>query len=366
MGKTAEEALVEANARLKAGRAGVSVAAKRNTLYLRAKLPPKPNSNKTAWSHQWLALGAVRFTAPGVKRAEAEALRLSAAIALQQFTWADWLPDTSPAVKAKGVADWVADYERAYFNRRQRTPKTETTWEKDYSVPYRRLMKVAAGRAMGEQVLLESIATYAPDSRSRQRAVTAYGRLAAMADLDVDLRSYRGNYSPKAVNARDLPSDEVIVTAIEAIQDERWRYCMALMATYGLRDHEVFYVDLAALADPPGICTVTDGKTGWRQVWPYPANWWERFKLKAAKVPALTARRNSDYGIRVAQYFKRHNMPFLPYDLRHAWAARTAVAGLDPAIAARMMGHDLGVHTKVYHQFISRASMQQAWERSQG
>ncbi|PZV02440.1 MAG: hypothetical protein DCF32_14975 [Leptolyngbya sp.] len=187
-----------------------------------------------------------------------------------------------------------------------------------------------------------------------------------MAGIDIDLKPWRGNYSPKAVNVRDLPGDDVIVEAIAAIEDERWRYCMALMATYGLRDHEVFYVDLKSLADAPGVCTVTDGKTGWRQVWPYPAEWWERFNLKAAKVPALTARRNSDYGIRVAQYFKRHSVLFLPYDLRHAWAARTAVAGLDPAIAARMMGHDLSIHTRVYHQFISRASMQQAWEKSQG
>ena len=366
MAKTPEEMLTEANTRLKAGRTGVAIAAKRNTLYLRAKLPPKPNSSKADWSHQWLALGAVRFTVAGIKRAEAEALRLSAAIALQQFRWPDWLPKASPTVKAKGVADWVADYERDYFNRRQRNPKSETTWEKDYAVPYRRLVQVAAGRALTEQVLLDAIATYAPDSRSRQRACGAYQRLASAAGLDVTLKDYRGHYSPKAVNVRELPSDEAIVEAIAAIKNERWRYCMALMATYGLRDHEVFYVDLATLDEPPGVCTVLDGKTGWRQVWPYPGKWWEHFNLKAAKVPALTARRNSDYGVKVAQYFKRHSMPFLPYDLRHAWAARTAVAGLDPAIAARMMGHALTVHTTCYHQFISRASMQQAWERSQG
>ena len=84
-------------------------------------------------------------------------------------------------------------------------------------------------------------------------------------------------------------------------------------------------------------------------------------------MPLLTARagRNDSYGTKIAQHFKRKKLPFKPYDLRHAWAARTAVYGLDPAIAAKMMGHDLTIHSRVYHRFLNRASMQQAWERSQ-
>jgi integrase len=194
----------------------------------------------------------------------------------------------------------------------------------------------------------------------------AYGRLAKFASIDVNMAQYRGSYTPAAVNPRDLPSEETIVAMIEAMDNPQWRLAIALMATYGLRDHEIFYADLGALQSPPGVCTVLDGKTGWRQVWPYPPDWWERFCRGHQRLPLLTAKRNSDYGTKVAQFFKRRKLPMVPYDLRHAWAARTAVYGLDPAIAAKMMGHDLSVHTRVYHQFLSAASMQAAWLRSQG
>ncbi|MBD1871899.1 site-specific integrase [Nodosilinea sp. FACHB-131] len=357
--KTPKELLADANARLKAAKAGVSINAVGGSLYLRSTLPPRPGSEKTQDYQQRIPLG-VYFNPPGVVRAEADAMRLSSDKAMGRFSWGDWVTSTQVST-GKTVADWIVEMERQYFARRKRGPKSETTWDKDYLIPYRRL---PPHRALTAELLIQTVETYEPDSRSRQRACSAYGRLAEVAGIEVNLVRYRGRYSPAAVNPRDLPTDEKIVAAIESVEPGPWRDLIALMATYGLRDHEVFYVDLKALREPPGVCIVTDGKTGWREVWPYLPEWWERFDLKSAKVPALTAKRNSDYGLRVSQWFKRRQMPFLPYDLRHAWAGRTAVMGLDPAIAAKMMGHDLSVHTRVYHQFLNRTSMQAAWERS--
>jgi integrase len=368
--KTTEELITEANARLRAAQMRVSIALKRNTLYLRAKLPPKPDSGKGDWHQQWISLGGIYGNAAGVKRAEAEAQRLRYELAMDKFRWADWLaPDRSGE---RTVEQWAKAYEEAYFGRRQRAPKTETTWDKDYSIPYARLAQVADGKPLTAQAILAAVQTYAPDTRSRQRAVTAYGRLAEFAGVEVDLSGLRGRYSPAAVDPRDLPTDDQIIEAVETLADPRWRLLVALMATYGLRDHEVFHADLKTITTPPGVCVVQDGKTGWHEVWPYPPEWWERWICpwvsEGVLLPPLTARqgRNDSYGTKVAQHFKRKGIPFRPYDLRHAWAARTAVYGLDPAIAAKMMGHDLSIHSRVYHRFLNRASMQQAWERSQG
>lgn len=362
--KPPEELLKDANARLKAASIGVAIALKRNTLYLRGVLPPKPGSPYTKPTQQWVSLGKVYLNAAGVRRAEAEALKLGSELTLGSFDWSRWGATAATLDdKPKAIADWVKEFEAHYFTRRKRGPKTQTTWDKDYVIPYRRLPQL---RQLTADVLIAAALTYAPDSRSRQRACMAYGRLAKFASIDVNMAQYRGSYTPAAVNPRDLPNDETIVAMIEAMDNPQWRFAIALMATYGLRDHEIFYADLGALQSPPGVCTVLEGKTGWRQVWPYPPDWWERFCRGHHHLPRLTAKRNSDYGTKVAQFFKRRGLPMVPYDLRHAWAARTAVYGLDPAIAAKMMGHDLSVHTRVYHQFLSAASMQAAWLRSQG
>lgn len=369
MSKSPKELIAEANARLKAGGIRVSIAPKRNTLYLRAMLPPRPDSEKLEPTHQWVALGGIYINAAGIKRAETEAHRLRHELTMGRFDWADWLKEKAAAPVM--VEDWAKKFEVDYFNRRSRTPKTETTWDKDYSIPYRRLSVVAAGRPLSAEVFLEAVATYEPDSRSRQRAVTAYGRLAEFAGVEVNFKGLRGRYCPAAVDPRDLPSDQQIVELVESMTDPHWRLLVALMATYGLRDHEVFHLDMKALVAEPGICVVLEGKTGWHEVWPYPQEWWMNWVRpwvsEGVRLPKLIAHdgRNDSFGRKIAQYFKRKNFPCLPYDLRHAWAARTAVYGLDPAIAAKMMGHDLTIHSRVYHRFINRSSMQQAFDRSQ-
>ena len=168
------------------------------------------------------------------------------------------------------------------------------------------------------------------------------------------------------MNPRELPSDEVILEFYDSIPSEEWRTAYALMATYGLRNHECWHLDLEALQAEPGVAIVLDGKTGSRNVWPIPGNWWKTFNLGSSKLelPKLKVKKNSDYGLRSAAYFKRRGMPFRPYDLRHCWAIRSAVKGLDPSIAARMMGHSLSIHYRIYQRFINNAMFQEAWEKT--
>ena len=65
-------------------------------------------------------------------------------------------------------------------------------------------------------------------------------------------------------------------------------------------------------------------------------------------------------GRRVAEQFRRYELPFTPYDLRHAWAVRTIHIGLPDTVAARMMGHSVAIHTRTYHHWITRRDQQQA------
>ena len=65
-------------------------------------------------------------------------------------------------------------------------------------------------------------------------------------------------------------------------------------------------------------------------------------------------------GRRVAEQFRRYELPITPYDLRHAWAVRTIHIGLPDTVAARMMGHSVAIHTRTYHHWITRRDQQQA------
>ena len=106
------------------------------------------------------------------------------------------------------------------------------------------------------------------------------------------------------------------------------------MATYGLRNHEVFFCDCSSLA-PGGdrvLRVLPTTKTGEHQSWPFHPDWVEHFGLQElaenpAALPAIQTdlRRTTlqQVGRRVSEQFRRYDLPITPYDLRHAWAVRT-------------------------------------------
>jgi demethylmenaquinone methyltransferase/2-methoxy-6-polyprenyl-1,4-benzoquinol methylase len=123
------------------------------------------------------------------------------------------------------------------------------------------------------------------------------------------------------------------------IPNPGWRLVYGLMATYGLRNHEVFFTDVSALADGGDrvIRVLPTTKTGEHQVWPFHPEWVDRFNLTllasnaGALPPVCTDLRQTtlqQVGRRVAEQFRRYDVPLTPYDLRHAWAVRTIHIGL--------------------------------------
>jgi integrase len=155
------------------------------------------------------------------------------------------------------------------------------------------------------------------------------------------------------------------------IPNPAWRLAYGLMATYGLRNHEVFFCDCSGLARGGDrvLRVLPTSKTGEHQVWPFLPEWVEQFGLERlgddpGALPAIATdlRRVSlkQVGQRVAEQFRRYGLPITPYDLRHAWAVRTIHIGLPDTVAARMMGHSVTIHTRTYHHWITRRDQQQA------
>jgi integrase len=349
--------LLQCNDRLKLGQVGVSVIQRGDRLSLRATLPPKTGDGKPR--QQIVSLGIYANPA-GYQRAEIEAKRLGGDLALGRFDWADWIQSSEQNSFERTVAEIVDQIEQEYFSRRQRTSKTLTTWETEYQAMF---LKLPANKAVSAEVLKKFIESIQPDTRTRKRACLAANLIAKTAGIDFDATPYAGSYSPRRVSPRDLPVDKDISIEYYKIKDLGWQYVYGLMACYGLRNHEVFLLDLASLKERPGVVQILDGKTGPRKVWPCYPEWWDEFELsRTDRLPVITGRTNRDKGSRVSHAFKRLGVPFSPYNLRHCWAIRTIGFGWDLSLAAAQMGHSVQVHTSTYHHWISDRHHQRAFD----
>jgi integrase len=323
--------------------------------------------------------------------------------------WLPWSKDAVPGLEAKGFsARWTGfieprfteaftfsayigptDRVRIWINdeltldawtpadpKRRRRSGSRTTWSAAY-LPYLRRLAAQAGsghpQPFGAALLEEVVESYGLSSRSRQQCAIALAALARHQGLDLpaDWSERAAGYGLHAARFRQLPSDAEILTLVDRIPNEGWRLAYGLMATYGLRNHEVFFCDLSALA-PGGdrvIRVLPTSKTGEHQVWPFQPAWVEHFGLERlgrdrhALPPVSTDLGRTtlqQVGRRVAEQFRRYELPITPYDLRHAWAVRTIHVGLPDTVAARMMGHSVGIHTRTYHHWITRRDQQQA------
>jgi integrase len=376
----------EHNAQLAASGVSLRLERRGQRIALRGPLPCRQGSGQLRV--QRISLGVPADPA-GLEQARQALRRVVQQLQQQSFAWSQWC--VAPAASARSSAAQavsaatgidataaVERFEQQFFGdpRRRRNPAgSRTTWTSAYLPYLRRLREQAASResSLSEDLLLAVLESYPLASRGRQQCGTALAALARSEQIPLppDWADRAGGYGLHAAQFRQLPSDRQILEWIEQIPNPGWRLAYGLMATYGLRNHEVFFTDLSALA-PGGdrvIRVLPTSKTGEHQVWPFQPEWVERFELprlgeaRSLLPPVCTDLRRTtlqQVGRRVAEQFRRYDLPLTPYDLRHAWAVRTIHIGLPDTVAARMMGHSVAIHTRTYHHWITRRDQQQA------
>jgi len=401
-----DELLRSRNAALAAAGVRLRLERRGGCLGLRGPLPCRGGRvDRAGFKVQRLSLGLPATTA-GLIDAEAHLLQLQGQLAQGRFDWQQPRPEPAPAAPGSPGAppdpgagssrpavaanlpatqditplDLQAEldgFEQAFFadpRRRRQIAGSRSTWRAAYRPYLRRLLLMAVGQPqLSEALLLQVLESYALASRSRQQCGIALAALAEHSAISLpgDWRERSGGYGQHAARFRQLPLDGAIVELVERIPNPGWRLAYGLMAAYGLRNHEVFFCDFSALA-PGGdrvLRVLPTSKTGEHQVWPFQPEWVERFELerlgrdpKALPAVGLDLRRTTlkQVGQRVAEQFRRYDLPITPYDLRHAWAVRTIHIGLPDTVAARMMGHSVMIHTRTYHHWITRRDQQQA------
>ncbi len=389
-----DEQIAAANQRLKAQKARITIIRKGQLLSLRGTFPPRTGSGKPTRGRIPLNISA---TPQGLKRAESKAVQIRMQIDSNTFDWADYIevhqttgaeplptPDHKKTAtfdlaahdqnnlplifdddgilkpQPKLVSDWIRDFEQYYFSRRARTSASLLTWKKDYLSTFRKLNPDQPLTALAiEQAVLSTPA----DTRVRQRCCICFNALAKFANIETDLSQWVGNYSPKRLKPRNIPDDKLITKHFYTIADPAWKWCVGMLATYGLRNHELFRVNHLSIELGNPIITVDEGKTGFRIVYPIYPEWFEQFQLQTVILPPVNCHNsNESLGHTVSQAFRRMELPFRPYDLRHAWAIRSLLFGLDVSLAAQMMGHSLRVHHDTYHHWITEGHYERAFQ----
>ena len=380
-----DDALARHNARLAEQGCALRLERRGGRLGLRGPLPRQQGGGGAAVQRISLGLPA---SAQGLAEALGRLEALRRELAEGCFRWDQWQRRgaTEPATGLPLAAApsplqrQIEEFERAFRadpRRRRQAAGSRSTWSGAYRPYLRRLQQHGNGQGAGDGLssdLLEAVLeSFEPASSARQRCGIALAALARHHGLALpeDWSERAGGYGLHAARFRRLPSDGQILSLLDQIPSTPWRLAYGLMATYGLRNHEVFFSDLSALA-PGGdrVIRVLPGtKTGEHQVWPFQPEWVEHFDLErlgqdpTALPPVRTDLRHTTLrqaGRRVAEQFRRYGLPITPYDLRHAWAVRTIHIGLPDTVAARMMGHSVAIHTRTYHHWITRRDQQQA------
>ncbi|MGQ9867177.1 MAG: site-specific integrase [Pseudanabaenaceae cyanobacterium] len=359
------------NQRLQAGGIGLRIEARGGRLHLRGILPPRPGSDRLLPTQQRWPLG-LPTTVDGVVAAEIQAKLLAVRLWEGRFRWED------RELKGPSLGDRLEAFAAHFWQTRGGDPRARATWEKAYA-PYLRQLQQTAERyphlAEGEW-FYRTILNWPVASRSRQVGLTALRALQEFwpVDLPFTWEQVRGTYHPAQVRERHLPDEATIIAVYHRCPPGPWRRVYGLMATFGLRNHEVFFCDRRPLQEGENRVEVgLTTKTGRHQVWALPAEWVEEMDLRSGLLPQLrTDLRHTSLqriGQQVTQQFRRMGVPFAPYDLRHAWAVRALRYGLPDAIAAQMMGHSLTIHNRTYQRWIAQrdqgAAMAAAWQQRQ-
>lgn len=353
--------ITSANLALKADGYRVAIQLRGKRLSLVATLPAKPSSPRPKPHQQRIAL-KLGATMAGVRRAKAKAVLLADQLDRDRFDWTEWIdsPEDEPEVKTCGY--WLEHFKAHVWPKL--SGNKEYKWEKRFL--YFGFNKLPLDEPLTADVLIAAVLTK-PETKkaARDRACIQLQQLADFAKIDVDLRHYKVGYSSADVVPKTIPSDLEIETIIAGIPNRQWRYVFALMATYGLRDHEAFLCTLEN-RDSLLVANVPDEtKTGFHLAYPHPAEWVDRWLMGERTLPNVTVKANQDYGARASSYWRRLKTPDSPYSLRHAYAIRCHAAGVQVAIAASWMGHSPAMHLKTYQRWISETAHRQAWYQLQ-
>ncbi len=309
---------------------------------LRGTFPAKPTANRQDWHRQRIFLG-VSATPAGISFAVSEARKISALLDQNLFDWTPYLASEDQFEISFDV--WVEKFRQHKLAQ----GISELTWKQEYGDPFKVLDSLDPDKAIA------AIFKIAPNTRKCSRYCMSISALFKFAGVAIDLKPYKGNYSPTTVQPRDIPTDALIQEWYFKIKTPSWQWAYGILSAYGIRPEELVLLEFDAM--PVLIVRGDKSLSSDRRVYPIYPEWVDLFNLKNPILPNC-----KDSGKQTCKQFQRYKIPFRPYDLRHAWAIRSMEFGLSLELAAQQMGHSMIVHSQTYHRWISDRHHKQAFD----
>jgi integrase len=363
MAQNIDELIAECNADFKRQEIRIQAEKRGGKIVLRGTFPAKDGSGVPKQSRISTGIGA-EGPLPVVRKK---------LVGVVNSTWADLL---------SGEFSWDKRTGRKFMNAPRdmidkfedycQGSKSKSTFESAYKPYINRLRSLYSGKEVAAnpfEALSAAVNSYPPDTRARQMARQCYTRMGRLfVDELFDLRkSCECSYVPPCTKYEDQSlnialSDEAILSAYRSIPNPKWRFVFSLMATYGLRNHEVFACDFSELFWPeiekPAIRVLGGTKTGRRMVLPFPIDWLEEMDMRNPenRLPNISIEGQTPQrlGQQITRQFSRYSIPFKPYDLRHNHIVRmTSEFGVPIPVAAKLGGHGAMVMLEIYHRVLS-------------
>jgi len=164
----------------------------------------------------------------------------------KEFNWQDWVDIYSPDTAT--ISEILDKFKTVYLAK-----NSVTCWQNYLLSAYKWLPQ---DQQLTIKAIAPALTRHAKDSRSRQVAFNAISVLLKYTELEIDIEQYRSTYTRASLNPRNIPSDEAIAEWYDKITNPSWRWAYGVFATYGIRNHEIFHIEL----ELPNI-RVIEGKT---------------------------------------------------------------------------------------------------------
>lgn len=161
-------------------------------------------------------------------------------------------------------------------------------------------------------------------------------------------------YKKADLTEKDIPSDEEMLAIWESIPDPRWKWVHGMVMAFGCRPSELLSAEFED--EIVNLMTFkTKGEPYLREAWALPDEWIKELKLKKIHLPPCD---RLEISAQYANYMDRHGLKYWPlYNLRHAYAIRCLVQGVEVGLAARLMGHSVDMHRQHYQRWINKNHM---------
>jgi hypothetical protein len=374
--------LEKVNQRLKSAKTKVSIRESNGSLQLRATLPIKPGDKdkKGNGRKQYNLSLNIPGNLDGLKTAEEEAYELGKLIARKTFKWKDrYLGNEAIRKDFKTIGELLKKFEEEYFKTHKRTTKSEHTFY--YYFTRTKRYTNSQDLAIAEN-LISSIEKIDKEW-AKYNAARAISAFCQTFKIDIDLSKYA---KMPEHNSRKIPTDAEISTGFIKFADylntrnkqvnqnvkdswQLWRWIYGMLAVYGLRPRELFInpnVDWWLSEENADMTWKVDRdcKTGEREALPLYKQWVADFDLRNLKysemlIDAVNKKDKKNHAQitaltqRVSWWFRKIELDFKPYDLRHAWAIRAHIIGIPIKAAADNLGHSVQVHTQTYQRWFS-------------